>query len=103
MANVNVSEGVSPAAQTRVAPTNLQVRWRKYRIIYIFLLPYILAMLLFGLGPGIYALLISFADFSNGVPNYFAAGFKNYVTAFNDARFAFTIGNITQFLAVSVP
>ncbi|MHB8628521.1 MAG: carbohydrate ABC transporter permease [Aggregatilineales bacterium] len=38
-----------------------------------------------------------------GVPNYFAAGFSNYVTAFNDTRFTFTMGNITQFLAFSVP
>ena len=31
---------------------------------YLFLLPYILFMLAFGLGPGLYALLISFADFT---------------------------------------
>jgi multiple sugar transport system permease protein len=103
MANVNVSAGVPVATQTHGEPTGLQVRWRKYRIIYLFVLPYVLAMLLFGIGPGLYALLISFADFSMGVPNYFAAGFSNYVTAFSDFRFAFTLGNITQFLAFSVP
>ena len=60
-------------------------------------------MLLFGIGPGIYALLISFADFSHGVPNYFAAGFRNYVTAFSDTRFAFTTGNLARYLGISVP
>src|SRR5260221_9562604 len=60
-------------------------------------------MLIFGIGPGLYALIISFADFSLGVPHYFAAGFHNYITAFSDSRFAFTFQNITVFLAFSVP
>ena len=60
-------------------------------------------MILFGIGPGIYALLVSFADFSSGVPNYFASGFSNYVTAFTDTRFAFTAGNLVQYLVFSVP
>jgi multiple sugar transport system permease protein len=60
-------------------------------------------MLLFGLGPGLYALLMSFADFSLGVPQYFAAGFNNYIMAFKDYRFGFTFANIAGFLAISVP
>ncbi len=60
-------------------------------------------MLLFGLGPGLYALLISFADFGAGVPRYFAAGFHNYLTAFKDFRFGFTLTNIVSFLGISVP
>jgi len=70
---------------------------------YLFLLPYILFMLAFGLGPGIYAFLISFADFSTGVPRYFAAGIKNYLTVFKDQRFNFTFTNIGEFLLISVP
>jgi multiple sugar transport system permease protein len=60
-------------------------------------------MLLFGLGPGLYALLLSFADFSTGVPSYFAAGFSNYLAVFKDFRFAFTMANIAKFLVISVP
>jgi len=60
-------------------------------------------MLLFGLGPGLYALLLSFADFSTGMPSYFAAGFSNYLAVFKDFRFAFTMGNIVEFLVISVP
>ena len=51
--------------------------WRRLTA-YLFVLPYVLVLLAFGLGPGLYALLISFADFSLGVPSYFAAGFSNY-------------------------
>ena len=60
-------------------------------------------MLAFGLGPGLYALLLSFADFSTGVPSYFAAGFSNYLAVFEDFRFTFTMGNIAEFLVISVP
>jgi len=60
-------------------------------------------MLAFGLGPGLYALLISFADFSAGVPDYFAAGLNNYLTVFNDFRFTFTFSNIAKYLVISVP
>ena len=70
---------------------------------YLFVLPYALVMLAFGLGPGLYALLISFADFSTGLPSYFAAGFGNYLAAFKDFRFFFTAVNIAEFLVISVP
>jgi multiple sugar transport system permease protein len=78
-------------------------RWWRNLTDYLFALPYILVMLAFGLGPGLYALLISFADFSAGVPNYFTAGFSNYLAVFKDFRFDFTFGNIAVFLVVSVP
>jgi multiple sugar transport system permease protein len=78
-------------------------RLRRNLTDYLFALPYILVMLAFGLGPGLYALLISFADFSAGVPDYFAAGFGNYLAVFKDFRFNFTFGNIAEFLVISVP
>ena len=77
-------------------------RWR-HLVAYLFVLPYALVMVAFGLGPGIYALLISFADFSLGVPRYFAAGFSNYLAVFKDYRFTFTSANIGEFLVISVP
>jgi multiple sugar transport system permease protein len=60
-------------------------------------------MFFFSIGPGLYALLISFADFSQGVPRYFAAGVKNYVTAYGDFRFGEVFQNIIIFLVISVP
>lgn len=77
-------------------------RWRRRLVAYLFVLPYILVMVAFGLGPGLYALLISFADFSRGVPKYFAAGFRNYLAVFKDFRFTFAFGNIGKFLVISV-
>ena len=62
-----------------------------------------LALLAFGLGPAIYALLISFAKFQMGVPSFFAAGVHNYTVAFTDFRFVSTLANIGKYLLVSVP
>jgi multiple sugar transport system permease protein len=76
--------------------------WRRLTA-YLFALPYFLVMLAFGLGPGLYALLLSFADFSTGLPRYFAAGFGNYLAVFKDFRFNFTFANIGVFLVISVP
>ena len=78
-------------------------RWRRHLTAYLFVLPYVLFMLAFGLGPGLYALLISFADFSTGLPIYFAAGLSNYLAVFKDYRFNFTFANIGVFLVISVP
>jgi multiple sugar transport system permease protein len=85
------------------AAPRISRKWRHNLSAYLFVLPYLLFMIAFGLGPGIYAFLISFADFKFGVPEYFAAGLTNYVTAFTDYRFASTMTNIAEFLVVSVP
>jgi multiple sugar transport system permease protein len=85
------------------AAPRMNRKWRQNLSAYLFVLPYLLFMLAFGVGPGIYAILISFADFKFGVPDYFSAGFKNYVTAFTDYRFVFTMTNIAEFLVISVP
>ena len=66
-------------------------------------LPYALFLLAFGILPGIYALVLSFASFPLGTPQYFAAGVQNYVTAFHDFRFGPAFVNIFQFLLISVP
>jgi multiple sugar transport system permease protein len=81
----------------------MNFHWRRTLSAYLFVLPYLLFLLAFGIGPGLYALLISFADFKMGVPQYFAAGFHNYVVAFTDFRFDSTMINIAEFLVVSVP
>lgn len=78
-------------------------RLRQNLVAHVFALPYFLVMLAFGLGPGLYAFLISFADFSAGVPRYFAAGWNNYLLVFRNSRFLFSFTNIAEFLVVSVP
>jgi multiple sugar transport system permease protein len=89
--------------QISKAAPRINRKWRQHLGAYPFVLPYILVMLVFGLGPGIYALIVSFADFSAGVPDYFAGGFSNYLAVFKDFRFTFTCGNIAKFLVISVP
>ena len=77
MANLSVSMEDQSKKKVRLSSPG-RYRNRRTGEAYSFLLPYILFMLAFGLGPGIYALIISFADYSTGLPRYFAAGIKNY-------------------------
>lgn len=78
-------------------------RWLFLRAADVFVLPYVLFLLAFGIGPGIYALVLSFSSFANGTPQYFAAGLQNFVTAFTDFRFASAFANVFQFLIISLP
>ena len=98
---VKTSEGETPF-RPQAVPRTRSIVWRRL-IPLVFLLPYLLAMLLFSLGPAIYALLISFADFSQGRPRYFAAGITNYFTAYGDFRFVEVSRNIGIFLLALVP
>lgn len=70
---------------------------------HLFVLPYVLLLLAFGIGPGIYAFVISFAKFVEGRPQFFQAGIANYVTAYSDFRFAGVFRNISLFLLISLP
>jgi multiple sugar transport system permease protein len=87
----------------KASAPRIRFKWRRYLSAYPFILPYFLFLLAFGIGPGLYAFLISFAKFEMGTPQYFAAGLNNYIGAFKDYRFVSTIGNIAEFLVVSVP
>ena len=81
MANLTIRVEDQSEKKARLSSSR-RYRNRRTGQAYSFLLPYILFMLAFGLGPGSYAFLISFADYSTGLPRYFAAGIKNYLTVF---------------------
>ena len=85
------------------AARQAKLRRTPFRAAHIFVLPYVLFLLAFGVGPGIYALLISFSKTVGGRPQLFQAGLKNYTTAFTDFRFGSTIAHMIQFLAISIP
>ncbi|MBC8160805.1 MAG: sugar ABC transporter permease [Roseiflexaceae bacterium] len=70
---------------------------------HLFVLPYALLLLAFGIGPGIYAFCLSFATFAEGRPQFFQAGLANYVTAYTDFRFAGVFRNVALFLLISLP
>lgn len=67
------------------------------------MLPHVIFLVLFGLGPALYALLLSFATFERGKPQFFEAGLSNYVTAYTDFRFETAFIHVGQFLAISLP
>lgn len=70
---------------------------------HLFVLPHTLFLVFFGVGPALYALIISFASFKLGTPELFQAGVNNYVAAFGDVRFVPAFWHVAQFLAISVP
>ncbi len=68
---------------------------------YLFVLPYTVLLLLFGIGPTLYALLISFSDPNSDAFSF--NGLTNYVTAFKDFRFASSFGNVFLYLIIWLP
>ena len=77
-------------------------RWR-LRAGHLFVLPYFLFLCAFGLGPAIYALLLSFSRVQMGRPIFFEAGLSNFVTAFTDFRFLPAFQNVFSYLAAALP
>ncbi|NJM06108.1 sugar ABC transporter permease [Candidatus Gracilibacteria bacterium] len=70
---------------------------------HLFVLPYTILLFAFGIGPGIYALIISFARFEGGRPQFFQAGLSNYIFAYSDFRFLPAMQNVGTFLLISLP
>jgi multiple sugar transport system permease protein len=91
------------AQSTTKAPARSRVKRWLPKAADLFVFPYVLFLLAFGILPGIYALILSFANFSNGTPQYFAEGIQNYLIAFHDFRFASAFTNLFGFLIISVP
>ena len=61
------------------------------------LVPYLVAVCLFHLGPALAALIFSFSKFTFGRPQIFAAGLDNYIKVLSDPAFARSYGNVVQF------
>ena len=104
MRNAFLQEALVAAQSQAMANAPVATR-RRFHVhpAYLFLAPYLIAMLLFSLGPALYSLLISFASFQGGRPIWFAAGFKNIITVFKDPFLWPSFWNVIKFMAVSVP
>jgi multiple sugar transport system permease protein len=63
----------------------------------ILVIPYVLAVLTFAVGPALVALVFSFSDFSAGKPQLFMAGFGNYIKVFSDPSFLKSYWNVIRF------
>lgn len=92
----------SPSPGVR-RPRVARKRGPRLQAAHLFVLPYVVFLALFAIGPAVYAFLLSFADFQVGTPRYFDAGLDNYGDAFSDSRFLPAFARIAQFLAISVP
>ena len=63
--------------------------------------PYVISVSLFALGPALLALIFSFSDFSAGKPNLFMAGLNNYIDVFTDSHFIGAYWNVIRFSLVA--
>ena len=96
-----VAEGVSgTAGRTRTAVPKRG--GQRQAVWYVFMLPYLVAMVMFSLGPAVYAVLLSTAKFEAGVPQFFAAGVDNFVTAYTHFRFLRSFANVAKFTLFSI-
>lgn len=91
------------AVETLAAVKPRSRRRAPLRAAHLFVLPYVLLLLAFGIGPGLYALVISFARFVGGRPQLFQAGLSNYSFALSDFRFGPAFQNVGAFLLISLP
>jgi len=73
-------------------------RRREVLVSYLFLLPYIILLLMFGVLPVFYAFGLSFFDTIGGTFWWFT----NYITAFGDFRFGASALNVLTFVAIWV-
>lgn len=82
------------------AITNLHIRFRPNWAL-ILLVPYLIAVTMFHLGPALIALVFSFSNFYAGKPQLFAAVFRNYVEVFTDEAFLKSYQNVIQFAVIA--
>ena len=68
---------------------------------HIFVFPYVVFLVLFGIGPGLYSLLLMFSSFKGGRPDFFTAELQNITTLIKDFRFADSFLHVFQYLLVS--
>ena len=88
---------------TANAPAQPRKEKKRISAAYAFLFPYIIVMFLFGIAPGLYALIMSFSSFEMGKPKFFQAGFQNFVIAYGDFRFLESLKNTVSFVVLSLP
>ena len=95
--NQKVMDPFSRSFFMRILPS----RKLKFEWSLLLLLPYLIAVSLFHLGPAIAALLFSFSKFNFGKIELLAAGISNYLKVLADPAFSRAYGNVTQFAVLA--
>ncbi len=98
---------MSSATAAKPVPRQAAARRRRafsfFKAGHLFVLPYLFFMLVFGLGPALYAVVVSVSKFQFGRPLLFQAGLDNFATAFTHYRFLPAFQNVLGYLALSLP
>jgi multiple sugar transport system permease protein len=94
-ANPTVKEHTSAIGE-RVASLAQGWNWGLALVI-----PYVIAISVFALGPALVALVFSFSEFTGGRPQLFKAGLQNYITVFTDSHFVSSYWNVIRFSLVA--
>jgi multiple sugar transport system permease protein len=89
---LNVKEQLKPLIASPVTRKRFKVEWGVLLVI-----PYLIAVITFALGPGLLALVFSFSKFTNGRPLFFGAGLANYIKVFSDPAFGQAYWNVVRF------
>lgn len=86
-----------PGGGTRPRLLGPETRWA-----YVFLLPWLIGLLVFQLGPMVASLVLSFTNYDLiAAPRF--AGLGNYATMLQDPRVARAVGNTVLYTALHVP
>lgn len=68
-----------------------------------FLLPYLVFLTAFGVGPAVAALVISFSGTDAGMPDYFNLTTEGFRTVFEDFRLGPALSNMAKFVVLALP
>ncbi len=88
----NVSSQSTPIASPPRKRKRYKWNWGVALVI-----PYVIAVALFAVGPALLALVFSFSNFTAGKPELFMAGFSNYIKVFQDPAFIKSYWNVIRF------
>lgn len=79
----------------------LTARLRRWNWGIVLVVPYVIAVTIFSVGPALVAVVFSFSEFSGGKPQLFLAGLDNYIAVFTDKQFLSAYWNVIRFSLVA--
>jgi len=96
MISMTITTNVSRQSTPIASPPRKRKRY-KWNWGVALVIPYVIAVTLFAVGPALLALVFSFSNFTAGKPELFMAGFSNYIKVFQDPAFFKSYWNVIRF------